>query len=106
MASIWRSLAAAGAFSLGMWLSSGTAFAAVPDDPQQLLKYADSIKSSNNGEFESILKKMRESSVTLTPRQQLYLRYLSAWQQGYRGNYETAVRLLQQLIPDADDDIV
>ena len=85
---------------------SGAAIGAAPDDPAILLKQADSIKSANNAGFVEILEKLRGASVDLSPRQRLYLRYLTAWQTGYLGKYEDAVPEFEAIIKDADDEVL
>ena len=62
------------------WLLSGAALAAAPEDPSDLLKNADRIKTSSQREFLDTLKKLDERAGSLTVPQQLYLRYLKAWQ--------------------------
>ena len=83
----------------------GTAFAAVPtsDDPAPLLKLADSVKTSNHAEFLELLKRLDDESGKLSSEQQLYLRYLKAWQIAYRGDNETALALVSALIDETKD---
>ncbi|MDR3389441.1 MAG: GGDEF domain-containing protein [Rudaea sp.] len=86
-----------------MLLLPGAALASAPDEPAQLLKYADAIKSENNAEFVDILKKLGDASATLPSSQQLYLRYLNAWQRGYSGDYEAAIPMLNAIIDQSTD---
>jgi diguanylate cyclase (GGDEF)-like protein len=83
----------------------GTAVAAVPisDDPAQLLKRADSIKTSDHPEFLQLMKQLGDGAIKLSPQQQLYLRYLKAWEVGYEGDYETATPLLNAVIAESAD---
>jgi diguanylate cyclase (GGDEF)-like protein len=83
----------------------GTAGAAVPvsDDPAQLLKQADSVKTSNHAEFLDLLNRLGEESEKLSSEQQLYLRYLKAWQIAYRGDNKTAVALVSALLDESRD---
>jgi len=83
----------------------GTAVAAVPtsDDPAQLLKLADSIKTSDHPEFLQLLGQLDGEATKLSRQQQLYLRYLKAWEVGYRGDYETATPLLNAVIAESTD---
>jgi diguanylate cyclase (GGDEF)-like protein len=86
-------------------LIAGTATAAVPlsDDPAQLLKQADSVKTSNHAEFLELLNRLGEESEKLSSEQQLYLRYLKAWQIAYRGDNKTAVALVSALLDESRD---
>lgn len=83
----------------------GTAGAAVPgtDDPAQLLKQADSIRTSNHPEFVKLLQRLDTEVATLSPQQRMYLRYLQAWKIGYQGDYETATPLLNAVIVESTD---
>jgi diguanylate cyclase (GGDEF)-like protein len=86
----------------------GTATAAVPvsDDPAQLLKQADSVKTSDHAEFLELLKRLGDESAKLSSEQQLYLRYLKAWQIAYRGDNKTAVALVSALLDESKDSIL
>jgi diguanylate cyclase (GGDEF)-like protein len=83
----------------------GTAVAAVPtiDDPAQLLKLADSIKTSDHPEFLQLMGRLDAEATKLSSQQQLYLRYLKAWEAGYQGDYETATPLLNAVIAESMD---
>jgi diguanylate cyclase (GGDEF)-like protein len=83
----------------------GTAVAAVPtiDDPAQLLKLADSIKTSDHPEFLQLMGRLDGEATKLSSQQQLYLRYLKAWEAGYQGDYETATPLLNAVIAESTD---
>ncbi len=63
----FRSALIAGWACVVMFMSSGAASAA-PDDPAQLLKHADAIKTANNAEFASILNRLDAESARLTRR--------------------------------------
>lgn len=84
---------------------AGTAFAAVPvsGHPTQLLKHADIIKTSNHAEFMVILKQLVDESANLSHEQQLYLQYLQAWQSAYRGNYENAAAMADEVVNKSTD---
>jgi tetratricopeptide (TPR) repeat protein len=86
-------------------LIAGTAATAVPvsDDPAQLLKQADSVKTSNHAEFLELLKRLGDESAKLSSEQQLYLRYLEAWQIAYRGDNKTAVALVSAVLDESRD---
>lgn len=83
----------------------GTAVMAVPksDDSVQLLKKADSIKTSNHPEFLEVMKRLGAQAASLPPSQQMYLRYLQAWQIGYQGDYEVATPLLKSILAESED---
>jgi diguanylate cyclase (GGDEF)-like protein len=83
----------------------GTAVAAVPvvDDPAQLLKQADSVRTSDHAEFVKLMQRLQTEAATLSPQQRMYLRYLQAWKVGYQGDYETATPLLNAVIAESTD---
>jgi diguanylate cyclase (GGDEF)-like protein len=83
----------------------GTAIAAVPIsyDPAQLLKQADSVKTSNHPEFLQLMKRLGGAETKLSPQQHMYLRYLQAWEVGYEGDYEAAAPLLNAVIAESAD---
>ncbi len=93
----------AGWICLVLSTASGAAAAAAPDDPAQLLKHADAVKSANNDEFASTLKQLDAESARLTPAQSLYLRYFKGWQGAYTGDYATALHELDAVATDATD---
>lgn len=86
-------------------LLGGTAVAAVPapDDQAQLLKRADSIKTSNHAEFTDLLQRLDRDATKLSSEQQWYLRYLDAWQAAYIGDYETATSLSNAVMDQSTD---
>jgi diguanylate cyclase (GGDEF)-like protein len=83
----------------------GTAVAAVPasDDPAQLLKRADSVKTSNHAEFVQFINRLAGTSTKLSPSQRMYLRFLQAWEVCYQGDYEAATPLLNAIIAESTD---
>jgi len=87
-------------------LQVGTAAAtAVPatDDSAQLIRHADSVKMSDPAEFDVLVQRIDESATKLSSEQQLYLRYLKAWEGAYRGDYETAIPELNAVIAKSTD---
>jgi diguanylate cyclase (GGDEF)-like protein len=88
-----------------MAMPVGTAIAAVPisDDPAQLLKLADSVKTSDHPEFLRLVGQLGDEATKLSLQQKLYLRYLKAWEAGYQGDYETATPLLNAVIAESAD---
>jgi diguanylate cyclase (GGDEF)-like protein len=97
-----RSVIFAGRVLLSILPISG-ALAAVSEDPAQLLKQADDIKTADNTRFLEIVRDLDSESTRLTQAQQAYLRYLKAWQLGYTGEYEAAVPALKAVIAEAID---
>ncbi|OOG38263.1 GGDEF domain-containing protein [Rhodanobacter sp. C05] len=83
----------------------GTAAAAVPtaSDPAQLLRQADTLKTTNHAEFAALIHKLGEDTAKLSSEQQLYLRYLNAWEIAYRGDYGGAIPLLNTVIDKSTD---
>ncbi|MBB6188616.1 GGDEF domain-containing protein [Rhodanobacter sp. MP7CTX1] len=86
-------------------LLAGTATAAVPavEDVALVLSQADSIKTSNHAEFAELMQRLDNEATKMPPEQQLYLRYLKAWQVGYGGDYETAIPQLNAIIAESTD---
>jgi diguanylate cyclase (GGDEF)-like protein len=93
---------------LFLLMLAGTAFAAVPasSDPDQLLRQADSLKTSDHPEFVRLLDHIRSSKSGFSPAQDLYYRYLQAWETGYQGKYETATPLLNAVIAESSDPVL
>lgn len=85
---------------------TGMAIAAIPasvSDPVSLLRQADSIKLSDQGQFLEILDVLGNDSARLPPGQLDYLRYLQAWGAAYRGDYKLSDSLLQGLLDHSTD---
>jgi diguanylate cyclase (GGDEF)-like protein len=82
------------------FLLAGTLSAAVPAsvDPEQLLRRADTIKTSNHAEFAELLKQLDGDAKKLSAEQQWYLRFLDAWEAAYSGDYETATTSLNAIM--------
>jgi diguanylate cyclase (GGDEF)-like protein len=86
-------------------LPTGTSAEVAPlaDQPAQMLKQADSVKTSNHAEFLQLMRRLGADAATLPLQQQLYLRYLHAWDVSYQGDYETAAPLFRAVIADSSD---
>jgi diguanylate cyclase (GGDEF)-like protein len=85
---------------------AGMAMAAIPasiNDPVSLLRQADSIKLSDQGQFLEILDVLGNDSARLPPDQLDYLRYLQAWGAAYRGDYKLSDSLLKGLLNHSTD---
>jgi diguanylate cyclase (GGDEF)-like protein len=84
-------------------LMSLDCFAQSSAEVTALLEHADSIKSSNHDEFTNILQSLEQRSQSLTPDQQVYVRYLRGWQAAYVGDYEEAITTLKPLLRATPD---
>ncbi|MEO9078715.1 MAG: GGDEF domain-containing protein [Rhodanobacter sp.] len=73
------------------------------ENPAQLLQQADSVKTSNHVEFAALIRQLSGTGMTLTREQQLSLSYLKAFQVGYAGNYDAAIRLLNTVIESSSN---
>jgi len=103
MRSVWRLSSLLQRCFCSLLLISGTVFATVSEDPTDLLKHADRIKTSNQAEFNGILKQLGERVSSLTAPQQLYLRYLNAWQLAYSADFAAAIPELDAVMDAAAD---
>ena len=79
------------------------ALALTPQEAQELLHRADSLKSSSPTEFVVLLEQLDAQAQDLSPIQQQYLTYLKGWQAAYAGDYEHAVPLLQSIMDRSSD---
>jgi len=82
---------------------SGESPAQTPDGVDELLKHADSIKTSNNTEFLQIVQGLDRESSRFSGAQHAWLDYLKAWHLGYTGDYEAAVPALKAVISETAD---
>jgi diguanylate cyclase (GGDEF)-like protein len=91
---------------LAGWVA-GPAVAMAPavqhDDVSQLLKLADSLKTSQHAEFQVLMHRLEGSSVAFSAQQKLYLRFLEAWQAAYEGDYDKATSLLTAVMDGSSD---
>jgi diguanylate cyclase (GGDEF)-like protein len=99
----FRPVLTAGRAWLAYLLLVGFASAAEPHDAAQLLKQADDTKTSDNVGFNQTLKQLNGEAAALPPEQQLFLRYLNAWQNVYEGKYEIAIPQLNAIIDESKD---
>jgi diguanylate cyclase (GGDEF)-like protein len=67
------------------------------------LQYADSIKTTDNARFAGLLRGLDRKRDKLPPTQQWHLRNLDAWQAAYRGKFDKAAPLLQEVIEKSGD---
>ncbi len=96
--SIW--LTACACMALALSAGSG---AQEPDGVDQLLKHADTIKTTDNTEFLKIVQGLDRESSRFSAGQNAWLDYLKAWQLGYTGDYEAAVPALKAVIKETAD---
>jgi diguanylate cyclase (GGDEF)-like protein len=82
------------------FLLAGPLSAAVPAsaDAEQLLRRADTIKTSNHAEFTELLKQLDGDAKKLPAEQQWHLRFLVAWEAANSGDYETATKSLNAIM--------
>jgi diguanylate cyclase (GGDEF)-like protein len=90
---------------IALGVSSDAAAADGPEDPAQLLEYADSIKSANHAEFTELLTRLDAGTVPLSSAQQRFLSYLDAWQVAYQGDHPAAIAALNAIWQDPAADI-
>ncbi|MEE2023776.1 GGDEF domain-containing protein [Alkalimonas mucilaginosa] len=67
------------------------------------LQHADTIKSSDFTTFQSILRDIESESHTLSTKQQIYLNYLNGYEQGFVGNFDVSMRILQSVVHESED---
>lgn len=80
-------------------LLPGQALAVPPtsDEPVQLLKQADALKTSNPAEFDATMQRLVSEPAKLSSEQKLYLRYLQGFRLGYGGEYAAAIQSLNEV---------
>ena len=102
-----RSQALVAACALLMAWYAGAASVAVPAaNPDQLLKQADSYRTSNQTKFVAALKQLDDGSFKLSAQQRLYLLYLQGFEDAYKGDYDKAVQLMDQVIDRSTDQVL
>jgi diguanylate cyclase (GGDEF)-like protein len=84
-------------------LFAAAALALTPQEADDLLHHADSVKSSSPAEFVGLLQQLDAQAATLAPLQQQFLTYLKGWQAAYAGDYAHAVPLLQSIMERSTD---
>ncbi len=87
-------------------LAAPVSFAEATADPAQLLKKADSLKTSDHVEFAALLTRLGSGEMTLSAQEQLYLRYLKAFQAGYSGDYDSAISQLSAVVEQSTDPVL
>jgi diguanylate cyclase (GGDEF)-like protein len=94
---------ASGLVLLALLIGTAADSAPMPDEPAQLLKQADNVRTSNHTEFLQLMTRLGTEVKTLPLQQQLYFRYLNAWESSYRGDYETAAPLFKSVAAESSD---
>jgi diguanylate cyclase (GGDEF)-like protein len=89
--------------ALALVCAATSVIAGPPQDPGELLRRADSIKTAKPEEFVAILASLDAHAMRLPRAQQEYLRYLQAWKAFNGGKDEAAISSLQDLIQHAGD---
>jgi diguanylate cyclase (GGDEF)-like protein len=84
-------------------LVAGLAFAAAAEDPAQILRKADDVRTVNYARFVSMLQSVQEHAENLSPQDRVYLRYLEAWKNAYEGDDDTAIARLNAIADEASD---
>lgn len=74
-----------------------------PDEAARLLRKADSVRTSNYGEFAAILRVLEDPANSLSTAQQEHLHYLQAWKSGYDGDTTRAIAELTPIFEQSQD---
>ena len=93
----------AGWFCFAFLLLPAIASAAESNYATRMLHQADSIKTADNAEFGRIVARLGNGATILSAEQQMYLRYLSAWQLVYHGKYQAAIPQLNAVFEESSD---
>ena len=80
--------------------------APVPEDPAQLLKQADGLESSDPSAFSALMRRLDGSKLKFSPQQELHRRYLDAREIAFRGDFKTAIPLMQTIANQSVDPIL
>lgn len=99
----WVLCACACVATLVASLASAVVVAApVSSNPASLLDQAERVRSSDRVEFAALLQRLEDEAGSLSQDQQLYLEYLEAWQKGYAGDYQAALKKLKVVAAGSD----
>ena len=99
----FRSALIAGWTCFSLLAASAATAESAPDDPAQLLKRADDIRTADNSGFLKILQQLDAQANRLTPIQRDWLAYEKGWQSGLRGDYPAAVAALTAVMDRTQD---
>jgi diguanylate cyclase (GGDEF)-like protein len=73
------------------------------DDPAQLIRRADDLKTADNAQFQALVRGLERDRERLPPLERAWLDYLQAWQAGYAGDIDAALPALEAVIARSDD---
>jgi len=93
----------AGRVLLAALLLSSVAGFAVPETPDELLRRADQIRTTDNAQFQSLLKQLDAQAARLSPLQRDWLAYYKGWQSGLQGDFPSAVAALTAVLGRTQD---
>jgi diguanylate cyclase (GGDEF)-like protein len=94
---------AIGRICLLLVLALSAPVADAADDPAELLKRADDVKTSDHAQFLEIVHRLDADRQHLSAVQLTYLRYLKAYEMSYGGNYNAAVPELEAIARESTD---
>src|SRR6185312_3260775 len=86
-----------------LWMAVAVAQPSPDANAEELLRQAQGLETSNFAEFSVVLQKLNSDAITLSPDQQMRVRYLNAFQLAYRGDSKASVRLLNDVIEHSSD---
>src|SRR5437763_302051 len=95
-ANLLQRIICAGCICLALLL--GNSSAAGAEDFGHQLQHADSIKTSDHPEFTRSIKELSSNAARFSAAEQLYFRYLIAWELVYSGDYTAAIPQLNAVI--------
>src|SRR6185312_14516663 len=81
-----------------LWVAVAAAQPSPDANAEKLLEQAQGLETSNFAEFSAVLQKLNSDAITLSPDQQMRVRYLNAFQLAYRGDSKASVLLLDDVI--------
>jgi diguanylate cyclase (GGDEF)-like protein len=86
-----------------LWVAAAVARPSPDANAEKLLEQAQGLETSNFAEFSAVLQKLNSDAITLSPDQQMRVRYLNAFQLAYRGDSKASVLLLDDVIERSSD---
>jgi len=94
---------AIGRICLLVALALSAAVADAVEDPGDLLKRADDVKTSDHAQFLEIVHRLDADRQQLSAVQLTYLRYLQAYELSFGGSYDAAIPELEAIVRESDD---
>src|SRR6516164_1961537 len=95
----------AGRFFFAAW-AFACAFAVSAETTDSLLQRADELKTTNNDQFQGLLKQLDAQRDQLTSAQHDFVDYLHAWQTSYLGDYQRSLSAFEALLERTQDSTV